>query len=134
VQVGTMAPIDVVSAQSEAATRQQTLVAALATKATNELTLKRLIVAGTSDPNWNAEIDPVDRPDFRPEPIDIEAAVRRALSERTDLEIAKKNMDSNDVTLKFLQDQMKPQADLQTTYGFQGIGGPYLQRDLTQLG
>src|SRR3989454_18727 len=60
--------------------------------------------------------------------------VRRALSERTDLEIAKKNTQSNDVTLRFLQDQMKPQADLQATYGFQGIGGPYLKRDLTQLG
>jgi len=134
VEVGTMAPIDVVQAQSEQATRRQALVNAQSTKRTTELALKRLIVSGTQDPNWNAEIDPVDRPDFRPEPIDIEAAVRRALSERTDLEIAKKNMDSNDVTLKFLQDQMKPQADLQATYGFQGIGGPYLQRDLTQLG
>ncbi|OLC52304.1 MAG: hypothetical protein AUH43_00440 [Acidobacteria bacterium 13_1_40CM_65_14] len=134
VEVGTMAPIDVVQAQSEQATRRQALVNAQSTKRTTELALKRLIVSGTQDPNWSADIDPVDRPDFRPEPIDIEAAVRRALSERTDLEIAKKNTQSNDVTLRFLQDQMKPQADLQATYGFQGIGGPYLKRDLTQLG
>jgi outer membrane protein TolC len=134
VEVGTMAPIDVVQAQSEQATRRQALVNAQSTKRTTELALKRLIVSGTQDPNWNAEIDPVDRPDFRPEPVDIESAVRRALSERTDLEIAKKNMQSNDVTLRFLQDQMKPQADVQATYGFAGIGGPYLQRDLTQLG
>jgi outer membrane protein len=134
VEVGTMAPIDVVQAQSEQATRRGALVTAQSTKRTTELALKRLIVAGTQDPNWNAQIDPTDRPDFRMEPIDVEAAVRRALSERSDLEIAKKNIASNDVTLKYLQDQMKPQADLQATYGLSGIGGPYQQRDTSVIG
>ena len=126
VEVGTMAPIDVVQAQSEQATRRQTLVAARATQRTTELALKRLIVDGTQDSNWNAELNPTDRPDFRPEPVDIEAAVRRALSERTDLDIAKKNMGGNDVTLKYLQDQLKPQADLLATYGLIGLGGSQL--------
>ena len=126
VEVGTMAPIDVVQAQSEQATRRQTLVAAQATRRTTELALKRLIVAGTQDPNWSVQLDPTDRPDFRAEPIDIEAAVRRALSERTDLEIAKKNIAANDVTLKYLVDQMRPQADLLTSYGLVGLGGSQL--------
>jgi outer membrane protein len=123
VEVGTMAPIDVVQAQSEQATRRQALVTAQSTKRTAELALKRLIVSGTSDPNWNAELDPIDRPDFQPVNVDLQGAVRRALSQRTDLEIAKKNMASNDVTLRFLRDQMKPQADLVATYGYVGLGG-----------
>jgi outer membrane protein len=131
VEIGTMAPIDVVQAQSEQATRRQALVTAQSTRRTAELALKRLIVSGTQDPNWSAQIDPTDRPDFRVEPIDLEAAVRRALSERTDLDIARKNIQSNDVTLKFLQDQMRPQVDFQATYGLAGIGGPYLQRSNT---
>ena len=126
VEVGTMAPIDVVQAQSEQATRRQALVTGQSTRRTTELALKRLIVSGTQDPNWNVELDPTDRPEFRAEPIDIEAAVRRALSERTDLDIAKKNVGSNDVTLRFLQDQLKPQADLVTTYGLTGLGGSQL--------
>jgi outer membrane protein len=134
VEVGTMAPIDVVQAQSEQATRRQALVSAQATKRTTELALKRLIVAGTQDPNWNAQIDPTDRPDFRAEPIDIESAVRRALSERTDLEIAKKNIAANDVTLKYLVDQMKPQADLTTTYGLSGLGGSQYTYDASAAG
>ena len=134
VEVGTMAPIDVVSAQAEAATRKQALVQAEATRRTTELALKRLIVSGTQDPNWSATIDPVDRPDFRPEPIDVEAAVRRALSERTDVAIARKNVETNDVTLRYLADQMKPQADFVTTYGIQGIGGTYLNRTTDALG
>ena len=118
-----MAPIDVVQAQSEQATRRQTLVAAQAAKRTTELALKRLIVSGTQDPNWNVQLDPIDRPDFRSEPIDIEAAVRRGLAGRTDLEIAKKNIAANDVTLRYLVDQMRPQADVLATYGLVGLGG-----------
>jgi len=123
VEVGTMAPIDVVQAQSQAATQQQNLVAAQGSMRTAELALKRLIVAGQQDSNWNVRLNPVDRPDFRPEPIDLEAAVRRALTERTDLDIARKNMQGNDITLKYLKDQLLPQADFQATYGFAGIGG-----------
>jgi len=134
VEVGTMAPIDVVQAQSEEATRRQTLVSAESNRRTTELALKRLIVAGTQDANWSAEIDPVDRPEFRPEPIDIDAAVRNALSQRTDLEIAKKNVSSNDLTRKYLMDQTMPQVDLTATYGLSGIGGPYQQRDTSILG
>jgi outer membrane protein TolC len=126
VQVGTMAPIDVVQAQSEAATRRQTLVTAESTRRTAELALKRLIVSGTDDPNWSAAIDPTDRPEFRPEPIDIEAAVRRGLAERTDLEIARKSVDANAVTLKYLNDQTLPQADLVALYGLTGLGGAQL--------
>jgi len=123
VEVGTMAPIDVVQAQSQAATQQQLLVAAIGSMRTAELALKRLIVAGTQDPNWNVRLDPTDRPDFRAEPIDVEAAVRRALSERTDLQTAKKNIEANDVTLRYLVDQMRPQVDLSATYGLVGLGG-----------
>jgi outer membrane protein len=131
VEVGTMAPIDVVQAQSQAATQQQLLVTAQGAMRTAELALKRLIVGGTEDQNWNVRLDPTDRPDFRAEPIDIEAAVRRALAERTDLQIAKKNIAANDVTLKYLVDQMRPQADLSTTYGLAGVGGTQLQFDPT---
>jgi outer membrane protein len=123
VEVGTMAPIDVVQAQSQAATARQTLVQAEATSHTAELALKRLIVSGTQDPNWSARLDPVDRPDFVPEPIDLEGSVRRALSARTDIAQAKKNVDVDDVTLKFLRNQTLPQADLVARYGLVGVGG-----------
>jgi outer membrane protein len=134
VEVGTMAPIDVVQAQSQAATARQNLAVALQTRDTAELALKRLIVNGTQDTNWTARLDPVDRPDFHPETIDVEAAVRRALSERTDLDIARKNVTQNDATFKYLRDQLLPQSDFQATYGLAGIGGIQYQRSSNTLG
>src|SRR5262249_54187714 len=105
VEIGTMAPIDVVQAQSQAATQRQNLAAAQGTQRTNELALKRLIVNGTQDPNWNAEIYPSDQPEFAPQPIDIPGAVTKALANRTDLQQVKKNLEINDVTLKLLRNQ-----------------------------
>jgi outer membrane protein len=123
VEVGTMAPIDVVQAQSQAATQRQTLVSAQATRRTTELALKRLIVDGTGDPAWNASIDPIDRPDFIPETVDVDGAVRRALGERTDIDIARKNIEANAETLRYLNNQLLPQADLVGQYGLAGLGG-----------
>jgi outer membrane protein TolC len=126
VEVGTMAPIDVVQAQSQAATQRQNLATAVGTQRTAELALKRLIVGGTEDPNWAVELDPVDRPDFAPAPIDVAAAVKRGLENRTDLQQAKKNLQVNDVTLKYLRNQILPQADLTARYGLIGVGGSQL--------
>jgi len=123
VEIGTMAPIDVVQAQSQAATQRQNLAVAEGTRRTNEIALKRLIVNGTQDPNWNAALNPVDRPEFAPQPIDLAAAVRRALENRTDLQQAKKNLSVNDITLKYLNNQTLPQADLVARYGLVGLGG-----------
>ncbi len=123
VEIGTMAPIDVVQAQAQAATQRQNLAQVNGTRRTAELALKRLIVSGTQDPNWRVAIDPVERPEFAPQPIDIEAAVRRALDTRTDLQQARKSLEVNDVTMKFLRNQLLPQADVSARYGLIGQGG-----------
>ena len=88
VEVGTLAPLDIVQAQAEAATRRQTLAAAEATASTAELALKRFLVSGTDDPLWRQAIRPVDLPSLQPPPTDIEGAVRTALAERTDVATA----------------------------------------------
>ena len=123
VEVGTMAPIDVIQAQSQAATQRQNLAIAEGTRRTNELVLKRLIVSGTQDPNWGGSIDPTDRPEFAAVQVDVAAAVRRALDARTDLAQVRKNLEVNDVTLKYLANQTLPQVDFSARYGLAGQGG-----------
>jgi outer membrane protein TolC len=129
VEIGTLAPLDVVTAQAEAATRQQTLVTTVANRRLAEMALKRLIVGGTSDPIWNATINPTDRPptDFN-EKIDLEVALRYALEKRTDLVIARKNLESSNITLKYLHNQILPQLDLTANYATYGTGGTGLIR------
>ena len=134
VEVGTLAPLDVVQAEAEAANRRQTLAQAEATLATAQLTLKRFLVNGTSDPLWSQELRATDLPQLEAPPIDVEAAVRTALEKRTDLATARKNLDSNDVTLRFWQNQTRPAVDLQVNYGAQGVGGTQFIRQGSGIG
>jgi len=123
VEIGVLAPIDVVTAQSQAAQQRQALVQAEATRRTAELALKRLIVSSPRDDAWSASIEPVDQPDFAPQHIDVEAAIRRALAARIDLKVAQRNTRANDVTIGYLHNQGLPQVDLVGRYGLTGLGG-----------
>jgi len=78
VEVGTLAKIDITSAQAAAAQRNQAIIQAENNRRTLELSLKRLIVTGSDDPNWLATIDPIDRPEFRPASTDLATAIARA--------------------------------------------------------
>jgi outer membrane protein TolC len=134
VEVGTMAPLDVVQAEAEVATRRQAVAQAEATWRTSELALKRLIVDGTDDPLWRASITPTDQPTFAPEPLDVEGAVRKALDARTDLGQARRTVQSNDVTMQYLRNQTLPAVDLQASYGAAGLGGTQFIRQGSGLG
>ncbi len=134
VEVGTLAPIDVVQAEAEAANRRQTLAQVEATWATAQLSLKRFLVTGTSDPLWTLELRAVDLPQLDFPPLDLEGAVRTALERRTDLVTARKNLESNDITLRFWRNEALPDVDLQAVYGAQGIGGTGFIRQGTGLG
>jgi outer membrane protein TolC len=124
VEIGTLAPIDIKSAQAEQANRRLTLVQAQAAVRTTELALKRLIVGGTDDPLWTSSINPVDRPAATAEPIDVDAAVQRALRERTDLQQSLNNLKISDINLQNLVDSTKPTLNLTANYGLTGLGGP----------
>ena len=128
VEIGTMAPLDIVQAEAEVATRRQAVAQAEATWRTSELSLKRLIVSGTEDPLWRASLNPTDQPVFAPEPLDVEGAVRKALENRTDLDQARRQIQTNDITLSLMRNLTLPDLDLNANYGAVGLGGTQYRR------
>jgi outer membrane protein len=123
VEVGTLAPIDIVQAEAEAASRRQTLTVAEATRQTAELTLKRLIVANTDDPLWNAVLDPTGTVQVESRTVDLEGAIKRALTDRTDLINARRTLESSDINIRYLRNQTRPDLSATLTYGTRGLGG-----------
>jgi len=133
VEIGTMAPIEVVSAQSQAAARQLAVVQAVATRQTAEIALKRLLVPGTGDPMWTATLNPTDRPPaVATDTIDVEAALKRALNERTDLIQARENLKISDVSMKYLKNQTQMGLDLTASYAAGATAGTQGRWDLGQ--
>ena len=128
VEVGAMAPLDVVQAQAEEANRRQVVTQTDAARRTAELALKRLIVNGTDDSFWTATLNPIDRPTYTTETLDVAGAVRHALENRTDLQQSQRQLSANDVALRSLADQQLPALDLTASYGAAGVGGPQFIR------
>jgi outer membrane protein TolC len=120
VEVGTLAPLDIVQAQAEAATRRQNLAAAEATAQTAELALKRYHRQRHRRPDVAPDAAP-GRParSGRRRPT-VERRVRTALAERTDIINAREEPRLERRHIKYLQNQSLPALDLNASYGAQG--------------
>ena len=130
VKVGTMAPLDVVSAQSEVASREEGVIVADNALSEAEDNLKRTLFPLNDPAMWSTRIVPTDRPSAEPVPVDIDAAVRNALETRTDVVAARKSLERSDYNVQYTQNQLLPQLDLVANYGGTGAGGTQLIRDL----
>ena len=129
VRVGTMAPLDVVQAQSEVAGREEGVIVAENDLREAEDTLKRSIFPGNDPAMWELRVVPTDRPTAEPFPVDVEAATQRALGNRTDMMVARKNLERSDIDVRYARSLTLPQVDVVGRYGGIGIGGTQLIRD-----
>lgn len=123
VRVGTMAPLDVVAAESEVAGREESVILAEAALLDAEDQVRRSIFADNAAQNWMYHIVPTDRPSADPNPVDAETAVRNALEKRTDIVAARKNVENAIDNQRFAKNQMLPAVDLQAAYGSVGQAG-----------
>jgi outer membrane protein len=123
VEIGTMAPIDIVEAQSEVARREEAVILAEAAISRAEDRLRALI-SNPSEPDfWTMQIEPTDVATFVPVNVDVEGAVLSALDKRTDLSVSQKQIESNDVTIRYLRNQSLPDVTANLNYSAVGIGG-----------
>jgi outer membrane protein len=129
VKVGTMAPLDVVSAQSEVASREEGVIVADNALSEAEDNLKRTLFPLNDPAMWSTHIVPVDRPSAEPMPVNIDAAVRNALDARTDVVAARKSLERSDYNVQYTRNQMLPQLDLVANWGGTGAGGTQIIRD-----
>jgi outer membrane protein TolC len=127
VKVGTMAPLDVVTAQSEVASREEGVILAENSLAQAEDDLKRVIFPLNDPLMWRTRISPMDRPSAEPMPIDIETAVQSAITNRTDMVAARKNLERSDYNLDYAKNQLRPRLDLLATYGGSGADGTQIR-------
>ena len=129
VEVGTMAPIDIVEAQAEVARNEETVIVAESNIEEAEDGLRALIMDPVTPNFWNINLEPTDTPLLQTREIDIDAAVRNALSKRTDLSRVRKNLENVDVNIRYYKNQTLPDVNFQMNYSAQGVGGTKLTRD-----
>jgi outer membrane protein TolC len=126
VQVGTMAPIDIVEAQAEVATNEEAVILAEAAIQDAEDRLRSIIFTLDSPGIWTETLEPADTTPLEPQSTDVELAVRTALSRRTDLELARNNLAISDLDIRYFRNQILPDLRAQASYGSTAAGGSLL--------
>jgi outer membrane protein TolC len=126
VQIGTMAPIDIVEAQSEVARNEESVIVAEAGIKQAEDRLRALIFNPSMPDFWNVVIEPTGAMPFAPQAVDVEGAVRRALASRTDVQTSKNTIDRHGINIRFYRNQIMPEVNAELTYRNDAIGGALL--------
>ncbi len=123
VEVGTMAPIETVQAQAEVAANEEAVIVSEGQIRSAEDRLRTLVMNPSQPDFWTTRLEPSDQPTLTAQPIDVEAAVANALSNRTDIARAKKEMDQTDINLKYYRNQRLPAVDVSASYNTVGTAG-----------
>ena len=128
VEIGTMAPIDIVEAEAEVAQREEAVIVAEAQIATAEDALRALVYDSSAPDFWTLRIVPVSTPSSDVRAVDADAAVRTAFANRTDLQQTQKNMETTDINLRYFRNQTLPDVTASLDYGVTGLGGTQFLR------
>jgi len=126
VEIGTMAPIDIVQAQAEVAANEQGVIVADAAIKAAQDNLRALILDPAAPEFWNVTFEPTDAPSFAAQAIDVDAAVRNALQKRSDLRSAKNSLEQSDINIKYYSNQIKPDVNANVQYITTAAGGVQL--------
>ena len=123
---GVLAPIDIVAAQTQVTTFEQSVYSAQESVTAAENTLKTLILAERTADLWRRAITPVTPVNLEAPRVPLEQAVTAALANRMDLAQLRTSSDINDVNVRFFRDQTRPQLDLVGNYSGAGLAGTFV--------
>jgi outer membrane protein len=125
VQVGTLAPLELVQSQATIATREEGIISAQEQVANAADQLRRLLNFPPGE-LWAAEIRPTTDPATAQRPtIDLEASITQALQNRPELHSQQLAVELARLNADLARNLAKPQLDLTVAYGGGGAGAAF---------
>jgi len=126
-EIGTLAPLDVVNSDSTVASDKQALIQSKSNLEYQQLVMKQAIARTLNDPQLSAApVIPTDRVglDRLPEEdTPVEDLVRQAYVNNPQIEQAVLNMKNNQITIKAEKNGLLPVVDAYAFYGASALGG-----------
>ena len=126
VEIGTLAPIEIVRAQSQVATNQQSLIVAQTNLELQQLIIKNALSRTLVDQSLvDAEVIPTDTVRLpATEPVTPgQDLVNDAISHRPELAESRIDLNSREVSMRAVKNSLLPSVDLFAYYGGSGLGG-----------
>jgi outer membrane protein len=126
-QIGTLAPLDVVNAKAQVASDQQALTTAKTKLEYQQLIIKQAIARNLDDPTFAAApVIPTDRISLMRTPeedMSVDELVQQAYANSPNVEQAQLQLKNQEITLKAVKNALLPVLDVYGFYGAQAIGG-----------
>ncbi|GJL78214.1 MAG: RND transporter [Nitrospinaceae bacterium] len=124
VEVGTVAPLEILQAQSEVASREELLLQAEDLIQDNEDNLKNILNITFDSPEGLKKVIPADKPQFKPDQaMALGEAIKKALANRPDFLSRKTELANENILVKYNENQIYPSVDLFGSLGLNGISG-----------
>ena len=125
VEIGTLAPIEVVRAESEVATDQQALIVAQTTLQQQAELIKTALARQVGPELAAAQIDAEDKlPEPRPDDIPpLDEALRRAFANRPEIEQTELKFRDQDMTIALRRNGLLPSLNVFASYIASGLAG-----------
>lgn len=125
VEIGTLAPIEVVRAESEVAARQQDLIVAQTSLRQQQELLKTALSKQVDAELANVAVEPTDQlPEPKPEDVPpLDEALREAVKNRPEIEQADLNLRNQAITIQATRNALLPFLDAFATYAPEGLWG-----------
>ncbi len=124
IEAGTLAPIEILTAQADVATRKADILEAEAMVKNNEDLLKTIINLQAEMENAEAvRIVPSDSPSVIKEETSVEKALQAAMQNRPDLQATRIDVGNKELNLSYARNQLFPDLRLQASYWSPGISG-----------
>ncbi len=129
VEVGTMAPLELVQSEVGIAIREEEIIRAEAAVRAAEDTLRQLLNLERGE-LWTLPIAADPESEQAQISIELAQAIAAAQAERPELAAQRLALRNLETEAAYAHDQRLPQVDLQLRYGFNGLGGDVTERDL----
>ncbi len=130
VDVGTLAPIELVQSEATVATRQEEIIRARAAVGdATDLLLQLLNL--DRDAYWDLAVVATTEPETERITIDLEQAIATALAERPELAVQQLTVESAELDARFFRREKLPTVDFIVAYGSSGVAGRGVVTDPT---
>jgi outer membrane protein TolC len=123
VSVGVMAEIETLQAQSEVASRNESLLVAQNLIQDTEDILKNILNIDYGSDEGLKAIHPSDRPEMVIEEINLNNAIKETLLNRPDYRGKQKELENKNILVKYRENQLYPTVDLVGSLGLNGLSG-----------
>lgn len=128
VEVGTMAPLEVVTSEARVAARRQDIIRLRAQVADNMDVLRRLANLDRGE-LWDVSIAPTTDPEVAHQPLDVAAAVETALRSRPDVRRRRLQNETLQLDAEVAHNRKRPQLNVTASYTLQATEGDARDRN-----